>query len=611
MITNNRNKIFIFSIIFLNIIFVNNVFATNITKNFVNIKNKINHKIKKERFNSGYQLDGKNNIFKIEKIKIRSLLENDVFFLYLRSPFSKNIEIYTSKISINDFENYQETKSSLRSLRNFKNTQENYYEININEVSEYIYLVHTGRQRFDGSINIFTNFEDLKKEIKTNSNINIIFIGGVLFLTLYNLLFFLITRRKSQLIYVCWNISFTFLILILNNFFYGTNLEIIQDHPFVFSVTTLVLFSLFARNFLKWAKNSVPKLFIHFSNIVNFLLIFLCLIETFLRDYIFPLGDAIDILLCLNLIIVASSSIIVYGKNKTLAKFFIISAIFNIIGGAVWFLYYGGFFDDNIVIRNALLIGSSLEIITVSLALAYEYKLLVIERNTILLEAREKKRYQSLVRILSHDISNPLSSASMTLEHFELFPDGKERIGRSLKRITQIIEEVRNEEKETSTANNLVPIQDAYESLKDMFEPRLTEKNIQFKLQAKNNFEIPMRENILVNNLLGNLLSNAIKFSYKNSDIILKVYEEDDNIILSMRDYGKGIKKEILEKLNNGEIVTSEGTDNEKGTGFGTDIVRNLLKNYEAKMEIKTVYHEDESVKDHGSEFMVTIPKIS
>lgn len=559
-------------------------------------------------------LDQKKSWKEVKKIKdklnINYSAENLIFKIKLKKE-RKNNFIFLDALSPGFLKLFDSNLKEVDSY-GFGEKNKDYYPVfNIKEKGEIFYIVRKSNHRFDGNLKLIDKAV-VDSYVEFNNNIIFIFLGAMIFLILYQLFYFLISKNVNFLLYVLFNTFYSTVILIFGLWFYKlSNSMIIEEFLIDFAAITIVFSSIFARNFLELKKFLSPKYykgFLYFEIILVFMvLLHICTMGTF-KSIIAPL---IDVYIAVNIFYIVYHTFKI-RKQNILASFYLMAWLASFSG--VFFLYayeYFNIFEGYKIIRYSLMIGCSIEMIINSFGLAYKNKLNEIEKTKALLEAREKKRYQSLVRILSHDISNPLSSASMTLEHFELFPDGKERIGRSLKRITQIIEEVRNEEKETSTANNLVPIQDAYESLKDMFEPRLTEKNIQFKLQAKNNFKIPMRENILVNNLLGNLLSNAIKFSYKNSDIILKVYEEDDNIILSMRDYGKGIKKEILEKLNNGEIVTSEGTDNEKGTGFGTDIVRNLLKNYEAKMEIKTVYHEDESVKDHGSEFMVTIPKIS
>lgn len=69
---------------------------------------------------------------------------------------------------------------------------------------------------------------------------------------------------------------------------------------------------------------------------------------------------------------------------------------------------------------------------------------------------------------------------------------------------------------------------------------------------------------------LRNLISNAIKFSYENSEIDVGIEEQDDRVLIYVRDYGTGISEDNQEKLFKPDShFTSFGTDNEEGSGLG------------------------------------------
>lgn len=69
---------------------------------------------------------------------------------------------------------------------------------------------------------------------------------------------------------------------------------------------------------------------------------------------------------------------------------------------------------------------------------------------------------------------------------------------------------------------------------------------------------------------LRNLLSNAIKFSFDGSRIEIKITEEDNRVIIDIKDYGAGINQEKQKLLFKTDThFTSFGTGNEEGSGLG------------------------------------------
>lgn len=69
---------------------------------------------------------------------------------------------------------------------------------------------------------------------------------------------------------------------------------------------------------------------------------------------------------------------------------------------------------------------------------------------------------------------------------------------------------------------------------------------------------------------LRNLISNAIKFSYENSEIDVGIEEQEEKVLIYVRDHGTGISEDNQEKLFKPDShFTSFGTDNEEGSGLG------------------------------------------
>ena len=102
-----------------------------------------------------------------------------------------------------------------------------------------------------------------------------------------------------------------------------------------------------------------------------------------------------------------------------------------------------------------------------------------------------------------------------------------------------------------------------------------------------------------------NLITNAIKFSFQGGTIKISAdeYSADENFaIISVADNGVGInqqQKQTLFKIDSPS--TTAGTQNEKGTGLGLILCRDLVEKNGGK-----IWVEDNTPS--GSVFCFTIP---
>ena len=74
----------------------------------------------------------------------------------------------------------------------------------------------------------------------------------------------------------------------------------------------------------------------------------------------------------------------------------------------------------------------------------------------------------------------------------------------------------------------------------------------------------------MLKTIIRNLLSNAIKFSNENSEVLVKMEEQGDTVVVSVKDSGCGIDEEGQQKLLHTDTHFSTfGTNNEEGSGLG------------------------------------------
>lgn len=108
----------------------------------------------------------------------------------------------------------------------------------------------------------------------------------------------------------------------------------------------------------------------------------------------------------------------------------------------------------------------------------------------------------------------------------------------------------------------------------------------------------------MVNTILRNFIANAIKFTKPNGSISVECFVDDENnFVFQVTDTGLGMTTEQITKVLDPEVIhTTVGTNNEKGSGLGLKLCKDLTNHLNGEFSI-------ESEPDKYSKFMVKIPQ--
>lgn len=96
-----------------------------------------------------------------------------------------------------------------------------------------------------------------------------------------------------------------------------------------------------------------------------------------------------------------------------------------------------------------------------------------------------------------------------------------------------------------------------------------------------------------------NLIMNAIYFSPKNGLVTIELYEQKNNIVLSVSDQGKGIDETVIDKLFEPFFTTKPIGE---GSGLGLSVVHGIVASHKGSITAK-------NRKKGGANFTVKIPK--
>jgi len=102
-----------------------------------------------------------------------------------------------------------------------------------------------------------------------------------------------------------------------------------------------------------------------------------------------------------------------------------------------------------------------------------------------------------------------------------------------------------------------------------------------------------------INQVFMNLLQNAIHAITEKGDIWIRTWEDGDRVHISVRDSGKGIRKEHLGRVFEPFFTTKEVG---QGTGLGLSVSYRIIENHGGKITVS-------SEEGKGAEFVVTLPK--
>jgi two-component system sensor histidine kinase/response regulator len=109
-------------------------------------------------------------------------------------------------------------------------------------------------------------------------------------------------------------------------------------------------------------------------------------------------------------------------------------------------------------------------------------------------------------------------------------------------------------------------------------------------------------DKIMISIVLRNLISNALKYTNLKGMIEISSELQMDSIVISVKDNGVGIAKEVLDKLFQIDgVISTPGTQKEKGTGLGLILCREYLEKNKGVIWVQSVIKE-------GTTFYFSLP---
>ncbi len=223
--------------------------------------------------------------------------------------------------------------------------------------------------------------------------------------------------------------------------------------------------------------------------------------------------------------------------------------------------------------------------------------------------AKELKSIEYLrkdfVSNVSHEFKTPISSIlgfAKLLENRNLTDEEKKEyldiIVEESKRLSNLSTNILNlsklESQEIVFNKSEYDLDEQMRNVILLLEPKWYEKNISFDIEMEN-ISLHANED-LMQQVWINLLNNAITYSHPKGVIHIKVYNEEEQAVIVIRDEGIGMdeytKERMFEKFFKGNSSLSK-----EGTGLGLALVKRIIDLHHGTIEVESRPGEGTRIK--------------
>jgi len=226
----------------------------------------------------------------------------------------------------------------------------------------------------------------------------------------------------------------------------------------------------------------------------------------------------------------------------------------------------------------------------------------VNELNNVLKENEKKLRISNVQKdkffsLLAHDLRSPvgnflqisellkLNYEELTKDQIHDFFDNLHILAdKTFKLLDNLLMWSRSQLGKLEINEEKLELNQMVEEVAFLFEENLIRKNIKLLNKIDEDLIVNADHNI-IQTILRNLISNAIKFTNSRGTITINNKFEVDYsnnkkyYVISVQDTGIGIPEDNIERVFSAdEEYTTLGTDNEKGTGLGLKLCKELIE---------------------------------
>jgi two-component system, sensor histidine kinase and response regulator len=238
------------------------------------------------------------------------------------------------------------------------------------------------------------------------------------------------------------------------------------------------------------------------------------------------------------------------------------------------------------------------------------HKAQLLEEQTVALDEHNKVK-DKLFSIISHDLKSPMYALQSIFSNAQKLDLPAEEIKSMLPDVvndlnytTALMENLLQWAKWQMQSNSIHPqaidVNKMVNETVQLVHLQAEAKKIKIKTSA----DLPVSawaDKNMISLVLRNLLSNAVKFTPERGRIVIGINESPSCVEVFVQDSGLGISKEAISKIYSDNFYTTNGTNDERGTGLGLMLSKEFLEKNDGHLII-------ESEPGTGSTFSFTLP---
>lgn len=218
-----------------------------------------------------------------------------------------------------------------------------------------------------------------------------------------------------------------------------------------------------------------------------------------------------------------------------------------------------------------------------------------------------------LVAEMVHELRTPLAAltaAAHLIQRPELEDDQRDKLSRTMysevqrlnEMATDFLDIARLESGRISFVREPVYLEGLIRECLEIIRPQAETEHITLATEIDRSLEPVLGDRNRLKQLLLNLLTNAIKYNHQRGQVLVTLRCEGDELLLSVKDTGKGIPPESLSRVFDRFYRVPDQETGAIGTGLGLAIAQRIAKNHNGIVEV-------ESVLDQGSTFTLRLPQ--
>lgn len=185
---------------------------------------------------------------------------------------------------------------------------------------------------------------------------------------------------------------------------------------------------------------------------------------------------------------------------------------------------------------------------------------------------------------IAHEIRNPMTTIRGLLQVFSVKEEFKshksylELMVSEIDKADAIISEFLYMAKDKVMELEYHNLNSIISKLAPLLRANLVAHNLSLRLELGEISEVLLDEKE-IKQLILNLAENAMEAMAEGSYITIKTYEENSQVVLVVEDIGKGIPKEIIEKIGTPFFTTKENR-----AGLGLSVCQSIVERHRAKL---------------------------